>query len=360
MSLLVVSACARPTTTPAPRPIVPVEGPRVSIYTSVTGGVLSRRVDAVIRTDESAYVLVGHLAANGDIDIIYPATPLEAKRLRGPQLIRTKLFDASTDVDYALFNRSRLIYRPMAAKYDSYDGSGQGYVFVIASRTPMNYGAFSAGRQWDKLSVDNYDGTNDPRLGVRDFADELAAGGSYSISYARAWTTNYNQYASAFDCAMLSTFAGFGSNPLYGTWSPFSYLGSSLVGAWLSRSFGLPCENSLQYASIIPRYSYPQQLAFTPQLNPSNPRTAPDPKTTRAWAPKTKYNPRAATAAFRNRPTYNDPFRDIDYKARLGSSGSGSGSWSNTANNSGSASSAVSAPAPAKDASGNSGPKTKQ
>ena len=368
LSLLLVAACSRPETAPVPRPIVPTDGPAVSIYTSVTGGLLNRRVDAVFKVDESAYVLVGHLAADGSVDIIYPATPYEAKPLRGAQRVRTRMFDASPDVNLALFNPSNLRYRSMTARFDSYDGSGNGYVFVIASRMPLNYGAFSVGREWDQVSIENYAGS-DPRLGIREFADELAAGAGYSIAYARAWTSvNYNQYASSFDCALASAWGAPGSflgwtglSSFFWSFSSFDWNHGSPID--MSRAFGLPCGNSLQYASLAPRY---RPYAYTPQLNPSNPRTPPpDPKTTRAWAPRTRFNPRAVGNAYRNRGGFDDPFPARSGRAatwsNAGGSPGGSSTWTNTAVNSGSSNgSAASAPAPAKDASGNSGPKTKQ
>jgi len=327
MSLFLAAACSRPETAPVPRPIVPTDGPRVSIYTSVTGGLLNRRVDAVFKVDESAYVLVGHLAADGSVDIIYPATPYEAKPLRGPQRVRTRMFDASPDVNLALFNASRLRYRPMTARFDSYDGSGQGYVFIVASRMPLNYGAFSAGKEWDRVSIDNYNESSDPRLGIREFADELAAGASYSIGYARAWTSvNYNQFANSFDCVLAASLSYDSFTPWFGGvgsgwyFSPFNY-GYPID---MSRAFGLPCGNSLRYAYFERR---PPQLAYTPQLNPSNPRP-PDPKTTRAWAPRTRYNPRTVGNAYRNRGGFDDPFPAKSGRAATWSNAGGSPSGS--------------------------------
>jgi len=356
MAVALLAGCASQSTNTVPRPVAPQDGPRATVYTTFSGGMLSRRVETTFSVDQSAFVLVGHVAADGTIEILYPESPADVRPVKGTVRLRARPFYTSIDATARMFRAPT--YRTVTAKYDSYDGSGDGFVFAITSRFPMNYSAFALARGWDTMSIDDYYTSWDPRLGVREFADELVPGAAYSISYARAYTSiRYADYTSRYDCeigSLDSPWMGlFGSNRL-SWWSPFTP-GFVLMGPVYSTGW-----NALNGAcgGTPMRIASQTFVGYTPQLGPTppNPRA---PKTTRAWGPQRPTNPR--TMAYRNRgiDLFGDrtsdsrPWSGSDWKATMPTP------ISNTANNSGSNGSTVSGPAPSVDRQGNA-PRTKQ
>ena len=362
VAVALLAGCSTQSTNTVPRPIAPQEGPRASVYTRFSGGMLNRRVETTFSVDQSAYVLVGHVSADGTIEILYPESPADVRPVKGSVRLRARPFSTSIDGTSRMFRTAT--YRATAAKFDSYDGSGDGFVFAIASRLPMNYQAYALGRGWDTMSIDDYYSTWDPRLGVRDFADELVPA-AYSISYARAYTSvRYADYASFSDCSMFDVgspnvpWMGFLSGGM-SWWSPFTptyvLMGPVYTTGWNALNGG--CRRQFQFASLS-RQTF---IGYTPQLGPTppaaNPRT---PKTTRAWTDRRPTNPR--TLAYRRggddgwgsraHEATTRPWSGSDWKATLPST-------PNTPNNSGANGSTTSAQAPAVDRQGNS-PKTKQ
>jgi hypothetical protein len=372
VAVALLAGCATQSTNTVPRPIAPQEGPRASVYTVYSGGMLNRRVETTFSVDQWAFVLVGHVAGDGSIEILYPESPDDMKPVKGSVKLRARPFYSPIDGMSRLYRTTA--YRTIGAKFDSYDGSGDDFVFAIASRLPLNYQAFALGRGWDTMSIDDYYASWDPRLGVRDFADELAPATAYSISYARAHTSiRYADVASLSDCAYEDV-GGFGV-PWMGLyapggmswWSPFSPSFLMLSSSYLVRgsvfnadwdSTNAACGSTLRYATFARSQYFP---TLTPQLGPTPPTNPRVPKTTRAWAPRKPTNPRAL--AYRRRG--DDDGWGSRTHASTSSGGSGTSGprsftpMTNTASNSGSNGSSTSAPAPSGDRQGNA-PRTKQ
>jgi len=209
-------ACAPRVTTRAQGPLKPKDGPSAALYVNYSGGLIDRRVSATFSVDRDAHVVVGHLGGDGVITLLYPETPRSTGMLRAGTKLRTEPFYATYDGMPSMLSYAVSPYRQTGALMDSYDGRGNGYVFIIASDRRLDFGAFDDGGDWEEIYVENFHATSDPRWGVRDFADRLARGGGYTLKFASGMHTQYvNAYASsAFDCSLLFTL---GFSP-YSSW----------------------------------------------------------------------------------------------------------------------------------------------
>lgn len=212
-----IAACAHQGTTTAPRPLKPEAGPKASIHVGYQGGLLNRSLSAHFRAEENAYVLVGHLSGDGVIRVLYPSGPDHLGYIRGKKTNRTQTVAAYYDGAPGLYSYTMSPFRSLSAMYDSYDGRGHGYVFIIASRRPLASRLVSDAGEWEEISVEDYSRSYDPRVAVRDFADMVSAGAKYTLKFASSFaTSHYDSYASrAWDCALLSSFGYFGMSPWY-------------------------------------------------------------------------------------------------------------------------------------------------
>jgi len=227
-SLLVVTAACRATPgTQAPQPLKPEDGPKAWISVSYSGGLLNRSLDAYFQTEQYAYVMVGHLGGDGRIRVLYPESPDEPGFVRGKKYYHALSKPAYYDAIPSLFSFTMSPYRGAGARHDSYDGRGHGYVFMIASRTPLRYGLLYDYAGWAELEVEGYTYHHDPRYAIRDFADVLAGGAKYTLKFANSMATSgYSTYAErAWDCAVLSSLGMFSSGGFFSPWfsSPHGY-----------------------------------------------------------------------------------------------------------------------------------------
>ena len=196
-------------------------GPRVSIRAEVSNEADARRVRAIFRTEDDAYVIVGHIDADGVLRIAFPNDPGDDGFVRGNRSYSTNEFFAGFNSQYRFRARTTTIWNSTAQ--NSYDG-GFGYVFVVAAWRPMRFDQFSDGYHWDTfdLASDNY--MNDPRPAIQELASRLAGpnGDAYTIQFARYYNTEvvasgydswgYNSFASAYGPSFCS-----GYEPLYGS-----------------------------------------------------------------------------------------------------------------------------------------------
>jgi hypothetical protein len=105
------------------------EGPRVSIHAQLTSFSDSRRVRGVFRLDDDAYVVVGHIDADGVLRIAFPGDPSDDGFVHGGRTYQTNEFFAGFNGEYRFRARTSMFhYRGLARRYDG----GLGYVFVIA------------------------------------------------------------------------------------------------------------------------------------------------------------------------------------------------------------------------------------
>ena len=231
----------------------------------------TRSVDAVFTVDQDAYVLVGHLGADGRIKVMYPATPGAPSLVRAGDPIETQPLSVPEDRVVNGYAQQIGRARMVAAIQDSYDGRGIGYVFLIASSQPLNTADLVEGDRWTWLEATDYLTTSDPRIEVREWADQLAtpallgmAGAAYTLEFAPAMRTIYagldsygdygyggSDYAFA-DCSYgygVSPYGlglGWAIAPMYvgagyrGVASPFiaNWGASSLSSSWYS-AFGV-------------------------------------------------------------------------------------------------------------------------
>jgi hypothetical protein len=218
--LLVAAACTRTPATQAPQPLKPEDGPKTSITVDYTGGLFNRSLHAYFRTEQYAYVMVGHLGGDGRIRVLYPESPDESGYIRGKKQYRTAATPAYYDAVPSLFSYTVSPHRGLGARHDSYDGRGHGYVFMIASRTPLRYGLLYDYAGWAELEMEGYTYHHDPRYAIRGFADVLSGGAKYTLKFATsAMTSSYSSYASrAWDCSVLNSLGMFANAALWSSW----------------------------------------------------------------------------------------------------------------------------------------------
>jgi hypothetical protein len=279
LALLALGACSRQQGSRSPKPLNPEGGPHTSLRVGYSGGLIHRSLTAYFRTDANAFVVVGHLGGDGVIRVIYPEEPGDPGFVQAKKTYNTDMFSAQFDGIPSLFSYSIAPYRSLNSLYDSYDGRGHGYVFVVASRRPLRTGALEENGQWVEWEVGDYTRTADPRYAVRDFAAAIAGGDDYTLRFASSFSTShYDAYASrAWDCAMLSVL-GLAYSPFWNSWSMLNYqpMGFYRHGteygscgyrsasryAWVNRG---NVNQSLGTPVIIPTPSTPSEPA--PQLD---------------------------------------------------------------------------------------------
>jgi hypothetical protein len=271
------------------------EGPRVSVYADVETSAGSRLVRANFHLDDDAYVLVGHIDADGILRIEFPDTPLDNGFTRGHASYSTAQFFAGFSGQYrARFSTG--LYHDGTASRDSYDG-GLGYLFVIASWQPLHFEKFSTGGQWDSFEVTDVNYAKDPRPAVYELASLLAGTNpeSYTVRFANVLDTQSSSltrstlFADNSFGAQLCSGPGYGYNfgfasspfafsafsPVvtYGYGEPFWYRGSQYLYSsaddcyYRNSAFGQPFGNG---------YGYPGYYGWTVAQTPTsqNPGTA--------------------------------------------------------------------------------------
>lgn len=163
--------------------------------------------------------------------------------------------------------------------YDSYDGRGHGYVFIITSRYPIYLGAVAGDRSFETLQVQDYDRESDPRVAIRDLADDLTTG-PYTLKYATS-DGPLSRYSLASSCAYGWALSSY--DPYFGPWSFgfsfFDYPGNSIVNGLAFAhyyGFGRSCGGShyVDHALYFRRYS----TVYNPVRPTAAPRSDPAPE----------------------------------------------------------------------------------
>ncbi|MEX2152729.1 MAG: hypothetical protein WD825_05270 [Gemmatimonadaceae bacterium] len=214
------AACVPQTGIEAPKPLKPEDGPRGSIHTSYSGGIFLRSVNAVFRVQESAHVIVAHLSGDGVIRVVYPESPRQPTFVPAKKALQTGYFDGDYDAAPSLLTFTANPFRGLGASMDSYDGRGHGFVFMIATRTPMFLGQVADRNAWLDVEIEDYYWNHDPRFAIRDFAEMIADGEPFTLKFAHSFSSqSFTTYAaSAWDCAMLSSYGLGHSYGFWGTW----------------------------------------------------------------------------------------------------------------------------------------------
>ena len=206
IALLALAACSPRQTELAPRPLVPKNGPEAHVRVEYDGGTLNRRLEALFTVKRPAYVMVAHLGGDGVVRVLFPEDPRESGWIRGGRVYRTDAASADYDAAPGYWFMRPTFHRSVAARQDSYDGNGHGYVFMIASETPLRFDRVSDVSLWNEYELPGYATALDPRGLIRAYADMVSAAGGYTLDYATS-TSSYAHYSYAgqrAECAMLS------------------------------------------------------------------------------------------------------------------------------------------------------------
>jgi hypothetical protein len=253
------------------------EGPRVNISTEFSSFAGSRRLRATFHLEDDAYVVVGHLDADGVLRIVFPADPLDDGFVRGRKSYQTAEFFAGFNDQYR-YRRSTRMFAYGPAMYDSYDG-GIGYVFVVASWRPMRFDRFTGDGKWDSFELAEMDYMRDPRPAIYEFASLLAGENRevYTVKFARysntqVMYTGIGGMSSAFGSGYCSGYEplGFASSP-FGLFSSMQFLNAG--GSFYHRGTRYEYDSFEDCYRPVPTfyynpYGYQYGVAQTPPITP--------------------------------------------------------------------------------------------
>ena len=253
--------------------LAPQMGPRARIHASFAGGITNRDARARFSVESDAYVMVGHLGGDGFVRILYPSAPTQRAVVQKGQTYTTADVSAVHDALPALYQAHTPRYRHISARLDSYDGAGNGYFFLIASRYPLHFGEIGIGDEFDVIEVPDYYSTYDPRLTIKALADLVSRGSPYTLEFASSFSTfDYsNSFDHRQDCLALSM-VSFGSFA-----SPYGYLTDYFFASPSTRS-AIGCASQYAYSFFQPRYSYATYTppsTVTPTIPPRDSTPAP-------------------------------------------------------------------------------------
>lgn len=157
------------------------------------------RADVRFSVSDDAYVAVGHIDTEGNFEFLYPASPWDNEFVRGGRIHTLPLRGSAWTV------RGR---------------PGIGYFYIVASPTPLDFGAFGAARgsPWDW----GYAGRvvrGDPFLAFDQLTRMLLPGwpyAPYAVDYHSYYVEGIHRYP-AYACSDFRYSAGWGWSPSYGS-----------------------------------------------------------------------------------------------------------------------------------------------
>src|SRR5262249_48313860 len=200
---------------------------RVSIRAEFSNASGSRRVRGMFNLQDDAYVLLGHIDADGVLRIVFPTEPGDEGFVKGGRSYQTNEFYAGFVGQYQ-YRAQTMRGAALSRSYDSYDG-GFGYLFVIASWRPMRFEQFQTDGQWDSFEMTDEEYLNDPRPAIYELASLLVG------TNREAYTVKFARYSN--------------SRSLYG--NDTYYAGNSLNLCSGYQSFGFDGFPSLYLSSLL-------------------------------------------------------------------------------------------------------------
>jgi hypothetical protein len=255
------------------------EGPRVDIRAQLVQYTGSRRLRASFRVEDDAYVVIGHVDAEGVVRIVFPAEPRDDGFVKGGRSYQSSEFFAGFADAYRFRARSYgsfAAYRP-----ESYDGQF-GYLFIVASWRPMHTEQFANDHGWDSFEITDNSYQDDPRAAIYELAALLAGENreAYTVKFARySNTMDYSPFGfgrAAFTSGLCTTGAnGWRFYGFPGTFRPLDLVGRpgyndvvySRGRTYYYDSLG-DCYTSAPYGGYYP-YFQPRIAQTPPDIPPS-------------------------------------------------------------------------------------------
>ena len=180
------------------------EGPRVSVRAEVMNVSTARRLRASFRIEDDAYVMVGHVDADGNVRIVFPTDPKDDGFVKGGgRSYETNEFFAGFEDEYRF--RYNTYGRFAALQQNSYDAA-QGYLFIVASWRPMHFDRVSTNGSWDSFET-----TTTSSYEIKPAIQELAA--LVAGVNREAYSLEFANYHNTMGFGLGNSFSsGFGLN----------------------------------------------------------------------------------------------------------------------------------------------------
>jgi hypothetical protein len=183
--------CRRPQPVATSPDVTVKPAPRAAIRAEVTGGSGHRMVGADFAAQEDAYVIVGHVAGDGRLRVLFPDNAAQKGFIRAATRYRIVPFEAVVDANPSLFSLTRLPERSAGARLDSYDGKGSAFLFIISSAAPFDFTDVTNGDgDFYSYVLPTYWYEPDPRQEVDRFARGISGGKPVRVDYAFSSSTN--------------------------------------------------------------------------------------------------------------------------------------------------------------------------
>lgn len=257
------------------------EGPEIRLRAEQAFGNPSN-IDAVLRLDDDAYVMVVNVGPDGYARVLFPDRPGDDGFLRGGRSYRIPGFFPGFATNVA--NTAGLGYHAFVpyrrSEFASPTARGPGYVFAVASPRPIDFQSVADLGLWDDFRLPLDGMMLDPRYVVRYYQDAAFGEGrlpevTASIARYAGWIPGTTQFASA-SCATgnfgrlftpVSWRSGFGYGPVP-IWATSAYVPGFSGG---------PCYRPNRYFLVSKPPLKPGWTPKPPPVMPPHDSTAPPP-----------------------------------------------------------------------------------
>jgi hypothetical protein len=151
-----------------------------------------------VETDEDAFVTVFRVTTDGEIKVLYPSDPTRQEGYRSG-MFSNDLIPVRSGQDGTTGFYIR-------------EGTGNGFVFAVASYFKFNYRYYSPNGQWSLARLASASRFGSPFQIVRSFVEEITEGSSsYSMDYVM-----YDVRATQYQSRYASRFRSYGYDDYYG------------------------------------------------------------------------------------------------------------------------------------------------
>lgn len=167
--------------------------PDVQVWLDDNGFRYGDIIRPFVVSDPDAYLTVFRVTTDGELTVLYPSRPNIQQRYTADG-----------------FSNDRLPFTGERAFY-AREGTGNGFVFAVASYYRFNYNYYSTGGQWSIPRLASASRFGSPFQIVRSFVDQITEGSdSYSMDYVM-YDVNANQYNSRY----ATRYRGYGYDDYY-------------------------------------------------------------------------------------------------------------------------------------------------